>query len=222
MSNLCARDGDRVTVRSVDVRSPSSRRKGAAGCRTVTLSPQEASLHSKTKEVDLAKAVAQPNRERAWMAEPCPLLLKLRPASGLLPGLTQCRWLELFNLSKASAQVGAAVPHRPRHGSASMNARTETSDEALMERGLWGSPPAVSRHRKPGRCIKQLSLLTPEHRRQCANSTAQIMQKILKLAASYRSAHGSSFHGPERTHLSSLMSGVKGRTSLSPRSATNS
>ena len=220
--DLYARGGDMVTVRSEDVRSPSSRQKGAAGFWTITFFPQEAGVHSKTGEVDLAKAVAQPNRERAWIAGLCPLLLKLHPANGLLLGLTQRRWLELFHLSRASAQVGAAVPHRLRHGGASMDALAGTSDGALMERGPWGSPKAVLRYRRPGRYIKQLALLTPEQRRQCANLPAQIMEKISELTASLRSAHGSIFHDRRRTHLSSSMSGVRRKTSLSPRSARNS
>ena len=85
-----------------------------------------------TGEVDLAKAVAQPNSERAWIAELCPLLRQLRPTDSLLLGLTQRRWLELFHMSRASAQVGAAVPHRLRHGGASMDALAGATDGALM------------------------------------------------------------------------------------------
>ena len=221
MFDLCARDGDWVTVRSEDVRSPSSRQNAATGFRTATFSPLEAGLHNKTREANLANAVAQPNRERTWIADLCPLLLKLHSANGLLLGLTRRRWLELCHLSRAVAQLGAAVP-RPWHGSAPMDALAETSDRALMECGPWGSPKAVLPYRRPRRYVKQLSPLTLVQRRQRANRSARIMQKNLERAALFRNAHGSSFHDWRRTHPSSLTSGGKRRTSLSPCSARNS
>ena len=87
------------------------------------------------------------------MADLCPSLLKLQRPSGLLLDRTQRRWSGLFHLSRATAQIGAAVLHRLRHGGATMDALAGASDAILMERGLWGSSKAVLRYRRPKRYI---------------------------------------------------------------------
>ena len=89
--DLYARGGDMVTVRAQDLRPPVARQAGAAGHWTVTFFPRDAGHRAKTGETDLAKAVAQPNSTRAWVADLCPLLLTLQRPSGLLLDLTQRR-----------------------------------------------------------------------------------------------------------------------------------
>ena len=166
-----------------EFRPPVQRQSGLTNFWMITFLTREGGTRSKTGETDPVKAVGQPNRRRSWVAGLCPLLLHLPRAVDTLLGLSQRRWLELLHMSWATVEVGAAVPHRLRHGGATADTLEGASDTYLTERGPRNSIKAFLRYRLPGRCIKESALLTPAQRQLSANLPRIILQEVTNIVA---------------------------------------
>ena len=148
---------------------------GAAACWTLTFFPRRAGVCAKNGQFDIAKPIGCSHMDRAWLARLCQVVIRAPHRDASLLGLKPRRFLELFHLARAAAQVEPAHPHQLRHGGASADAMHGNTDAALMERGSWSSTRSVARYRKPARYIRLLSLLSASQRAQVKTAPVQIV-----------------------------------------------
>ena len=87
----------------------------------------------------------------------------------------------ILSRGAAAASVHPFVPHRLRHGGASMEAMLNTPPEEIQRRGRWLAAKSVQRYRKPGRYIAQMEKLTESRCKEARLVAPTIATKIAKM-----------------------------------------
>ena len=82
----------------------------------------------------------------------------------LILGAAAVEYERLYRESGQAAGLPHSTPHQMRHGGASADAITSSTDLTLTERGGWASTKSVRRYRQPAKYLRRLELLSPAQR----------------------------------------------------------
>ena len=180
-----ARPGALLKLKGSDLLPPA----GPGGEWTVTFFPSSRQQKSKTNTQDdtvyVGKKLFTENGNIAW-ADRRWLIAVARALKAQVPN---DGFVFRFTLREYETHVAAAaeraglghqkmVPHRFRHGGASVDAVCGVPQAEIKSRGMWGHDKSVARYMKHGRYLRELHKLTQEQSKAAHNLPHQLGPRL--------------------------------------------